>query len=201
MKGKRFALNRFGGTPDVLGRWYLEKMGLDLAKDVTIINQADSAASPMMVKAGVVDIAISSEPQLTYGQEMGIWDEPFFAFPSLGDYTYSVISVCRSTIQKEPELVQGFVDALVEQLRIASANRPAVEAAVRKEFPTLPPSGVKGVLDRTYADKMWSPDGFISKKGYDLDMQVVARSGEFNKTISYTDVVDMQFVNRRLGKG
>jgi NitT/TauT family transport system substrate-binding protein len=200
MKGKKFAMNRFGGTPDVLGRWYLDKMGLDLVKDVTIINQADSGATPMMIKAGVADIAIASEPQITYGQEMGIWDEPYFSFPSLGDYTYSVVSVRKSTILKEPAVVQAFVDALIEQLRIATASRPIVEVAVHKEFPTLPPSGVKGVLDRTYADRLWSPDGFISKKGYELDMQVVAKSGEFTKTVSYADVIDMQFVNRRLGK-
>lgn len=199
MKGKKFALSRFGGTPDVCGRWYIDKMGLDLQKDVTIINQADSSAAPLMVKQGAVDIAISSEPQLTYGQEMGIWDEPFFSFPSLGEYTYSVISVKRSTIQKEPQIVQAFVDTLVEQLRLATSSRATVEVAARKEFPTLPPAGLKGALDRTYADKIWSPDGFISKKGYDLDMQVVAKSGEFTKTVTYADVIDMQFVSRRLG--
>src|ERR1700677_709785 len=30
MKGKKIALNRFGGTPDVLGRWYIKKVGLNL---------------------------------------------------------------------------------------------------------------------------------------------------------------------------
>jgi ABC-type nitrate/sulfonate/bicarbonate transport system substrate-binding protein len=50
MKGKKLALNRFGGTPDVLGRWYIEKVGLNLTSDVTIINNADSSATPIMVK-------------------------------------------------------------------------------------------------------------------------------------------------------
>jgi NitT/TauT family transport system substrate-binding protein len=199
MKGKKFALSRFGGTPDVCGRWYLDKMGLDLTKDVTIINQADSSAAPLMVKQGAVDIAISSEPMLTYGQEMGAWDEPYFSFPSLGEYTYSVVSVKRSSIEKDPQTVQAFVDVLVEQLRLATSSRATVEAAARKEFPTLPAAGLKGALDRTYADKIWSADGFISRKGYELDMQIVSKSGEFNKTVAYGDVIDMQFVSRRLG--
>lgn len=196
MRGRKFALNRYGGTPDVLGRWYLEKLGLDLQKDVTIINQADSAASPMMVKAGVAEIAIVAEPFITYGQEMGIWDEPFFSFPSLGDYTYSVISVRKSTITSDRATVQAFVDGMTEALQLTAGNRAAIEAAGRKEFPTLPESGLKGALDRSYADKLWSSDGFVSKKGYDLDMEVVAKSGEFTKVVAYTDVVDMQFIKK-----
>ena len=80
--------------------------------------------------------------------------------------------------------------------RIAATNRSAVEVAAHKEFSTLPDNGLKGALDRSYADKLWSPDGFVSKKGYDLDMEIVAKSGEFTKTVNYSDVVDMQFVKK-----
>jgi NitT/TauT family transport system substrate-binding protein len=196
MRGKRYAMNRFGGTPDILGRWYLAKLGIDAQKDVTIINQADSAAAPMMIKQNVADITITAEPQITYGKEMGIWDEPYFSFPSLGDYTYSVISVRKSTITNDPSTVQAFVDAMKEALHVVAHDRPTVEVAARKEFPTLPESGVKGALDRAYADHLWSPDGWVSEKGYNLDMEVVAQSGEFTKHVEYSSVVDMQFVKK-----
>lgn len=199
LKGKKFALSRFGGTPDVLGRYYLEKLGLDLQKDVEIVNQADSAAAPLMVKQGAVDVAISSEPQITYGQEMGVWDEPFFSFPSLGEYTYSVISVRKSTATSDPATTQAFVDVMVDMLKIVNTSRSTVETVAKAEFPTLPPSGLKGALDRAHADKLWSADGNISKGGYELDMQVVAKSGEFNKAISYESVIDMTFVKKKNG--
>jgi NitT/TauT family transport system substrate-binding protein len=195
MRGKRYAMNRFGGTPDILGRWYLGKMGLD-TRDVTIINQADSAAAPIMIRQNVADITITAEPQITYGQEMGIWDEPYFSFPSLGDYTYSVISVRKSTITNDPTTVQAFVDAMKEALRVVAHDRAAVEASAHKEFPTLPAAGIKGALDRAYADHLWSPDGWVSEKGYNLDMEVVAQSGEFTKRVEYSTVIDMQFVKK-----
>jgi NitT/TauT family transport system substrate-binding protein len=196
MKGKKIALNRYGGTPDVLGRWYIEKLGLNLTSDVTIINNADTSAAPIMVKQGAADIAIVVEPQITFGREQGIWDEPYFGFPSLGEYAYSVISVRKSTIAAEPQAVQSFVDAMIEALKITAASRPTVDAAARKTFPTLPDSGIKGALDRSYADNLWSKDGVISEKGYLLDMSIVAKSGEFTKTIAYGDVVDMTFVKK-----
>jgi NitT/TauT family transport system substrate-binding protein len=199
LKGKKYALNRFGGTPDILGRWYLQKMGVDTGRDVTIINQADTAATPLMLRQGAADITITTEPQLTFGREMGVWDEPFFSFPSLGDYAYSTISVRKSTITSDRKTVQAFVDVMRDQLRLVATNRGTVERAVRNEFPTLSPSGVKGALDRMYADSIWSKDGFVSEKSYALDMQIVAKSGEFTKPAPYSEVVDMRFVKMRPG--
>ena len=134
MKGKKFAMNRFGGTPDVLGRWYIEKYGLNLTSDVTLINNADSAATPIMVKQGAADIAIVTEPQITSGKEQGIWGDPWFAFPSLGEYAYSVISVKKATATQDPATVQAFVDVMIESLKLAT-NRATVEAAAHKAFP------------------------------------------------------------------
>ena len=196
LKGKRFALSRYGGTPDLLGRWLVITVGLDPKTDIEAVNQADNAAVVAMMKNGAVDVGVTQEPYITAGMEQGLWDQPFYGFPSLGDYPYSVVSVRQSTIASEPQVVQAFVDAVVEALGIAAKDRAAVEAMTRKEFPTLPADGVKATLDRVYADNLWSSDGMVSEKGYQLDMDVVTKTGAFTKPVPYADVVDMQFVRK-----
>jgi len=59
---------------------------------------------------------------------------------------------------------------------------------------------VKATLDRIYADHIWSADGMVSEQGYARDMEVVARTGAFTKSVAYNDVVDMQFVRIALQK-
>ena len=196
LKGKRFALSRYGGTPDLLGRWLVITVGLDPKTDIEAVNQADSAAVIAMMKNGAVDVAVTQEPFITAGIEQGLWDQPFYSFPSLGDYAYSVVSIRQSTINSEPQVVQAFVDAVVQALRVATKDRSAVEAMTHKEFPTLPSEGVKATLDRIYADNIWSTDGMVSQKGYELDMEVVAKTGTFARPAPYADVVDMQFVRK-----
>jgi NitT/TauT family transport system substrate-binding protein len=196
LKGKRFALSRYGGTPDLLGRYLVIDVGLDPKTDIVAVNQADSAAIVAMMKNGAVDVGVTQEPFITAGIEQGLWDQPFYSFPGLGDYPYSVVSVRQSTIESEPQVVQAFVDAVIQALGVAANDRAAVEAMTRKEFPTLPADGVKATLDRIYADNIWSTDGMVSKKGYELDMDVVAKTGAFTKTVPYDDVVDMQFVRK-----
>jgi NitT/TauT family transport system substrate-binding protein len=194
MKGKKIGLNRFGGTPDVLGRWYIEKVGLTM-NDITPVNNADSAAINVMMKQGIIDIAIVAEPQITVGKEQGIWDEPFFGFPSLGDYTYSVISVKKATTKDDAATTQAFVDAMIDALKMATV-RANLDAGAKKAFPTASDTAIRGALDRSIADNLWSKDGFMSEKGYLLDMSVVAKSGEFTKTIGYNDVIDNSFVKK-----
>jgi NitT/TauT family transport system substrate-binding protein len=199
-KGKKFALGRYGGTPDLLGRWLVVDIGLDPNKDIEPVNQADMAAVLAMVKNGVVDMAITQEPFITTGVEQGVWDQPFYSYPALGDYPYSVVSVRQSTITSEPQVVQAFVDAVLEALSLATKDRPAIEAMTRKEFPTLSQDGVKATLDRIYADKIWSTDGMVSEQGYARDMDVVVKTGAFTKSVPYGNVVDMQFVRKALEK-
>lgn len=201
LKGKRFALSRYGGTPDLLGRWLVIQVGLDPKTDIQGINQADSPAVVPMMKNGAIDVGITQEPFITAGIEQGLWDQPIYSYPSLGNYAYSVVSVRQSTITGEPQVVQAFVDAVIEALGVAVNDRAAVEAMTRKEFPTLSADGVKATLDRIYADNIWSADGMVSKEAYELDMDVVKRTGTFTKDVPYEDVVDMQFVRKAHQKG
>jgi NitT/TauT family transport system substrate-binding protein len=176
------------------------EVGLNPEKDIEVVNQADMAAVLAMVKNGAVEVAITQEPFITAGIEQGLWDQPFYSYPELGDYPYSVVSVRQSTIAGEPQIVQKFVDAVIEALNLAARDRGAIEAMTRKEFPTLSAAGVKATLDRIYADHIWSTDGMVAEKGYALDMDVVAKTGAFTKSVPYNDVVDMQFVWKALQK-
>jgi NitT/TauT family transport system substrate-binding protein len=193
-KGKKLALSRYGGTPDVLARQWLEQIGIDLKNDVTIINNGAIADAPTLVKAGAADIAVTTEPQISFGITEGIWEEPFYSFPSLGDYSFSVVSVKKSTITSDPATVQAFVSGLVDALKATWTNRPLVEATIKKDFPTLSDTVTKMALDRCYRDKLFSLDGVITPPAYEKDMDAVYASGEMTRHVPYGDVVDMTFV-------
>jgi NitT/TauT family transport system substrate-binding protein len=116
-KGKKYIVSRHGGTPNLLSRSLLVDLGLDPEKDTTLLEPADSGTIIAMMQQGAGDIANGAEPQVSDGIAKGIWDEPFYKFPSMGDYAYSVLSVKTSTIKKDPQTVENFVKAIVEVLK------------------------------------------------------------------------------------
>jgi len=193
-KGKSIAVSPYGGTPNSIVHYLLAKWKLDAKRDVTLIEVANSAV-PATVRAGQATIGVLTEPMVTQGIRAGLWGEPFFNVPKeMGPYAYSTINVRLDTIQKEPEVVKGFVKGMVKALKFVYAN-PAESAEIaKKQFPTMALEDLKATLDRSFRDEMWSKDGMISKQAWATAEAVVREAGMLKTNVKYEDIIDMSFV-------
>lgn len=194
LKGKTIIAGRYGGSPNLLTRYLLRQVGLDPDKDVTLIENADESTVTAMLQHGQGDIGNGGEPQISEGITADIWEEPFVKFPDLGDYSYSVIGVRRSTIEKDPETCRAFVRAMLKALKTVQENHELAARILELEFPTLTPEGREAALTRAWEDHLWSEDGIITPQAVETNMAVLQSSGIFEGTWSYDDLVDMQFI-------
>lgn len=194
LRGKTIIAGRYGGSPNVLTRYLVKSVGLDPDTDVTLLENADASTVTAMLKYGQGDIGNGGEPQISEGVTAGIFEEPFVAFPDLGDYAYSVIGVRKSAIETQPDLCAAFVRAMVKALDTVQNDRATAEKVLLLEFPTLTDEGRKAALDRAYEDALWSVDGLISQEAVDNAMTVVSVSGLFEGEWDYQKMVDMRFV-------
>ena len=196
LRGKTIVAGRYGGSPNVLIRYLLKKVGLDPAADVTLIENADESTVTAMLAHGQGEIGNGGEPQISEGVTAGIWEEPFVKFPDLGDYAYSVIGVKQSTIDSDPETCLAFVRALLRALKAVQADHDLAARILEKEFPTLTPEGRQAALDRAYEDHLWSEDGVITRAAVDTLMEVITASGLFEGEYAYEDMVNLTFVEQ-----
>lgn len=196
LKGKSIAAGRYGGSPNLLTRWLLLKLGLDPNKDVKLDEPADAAAVVSLVAQGKDDMANGAEPQINEGIKKGAWGEPFYGFPSLGDYAYSVISTKASTIRKDPGTVQKVVNATLKGLKLVQENKKEAYRILKEEFSTASEASLKASMNRAYKDNLWSKDGFISRASVDKPLDVVKQTGIYTGGYTYSKLVDMSFVNR-----
>ena len=68
--------------------------------------------------------------------------------------------MCGSnSIQKEPELVRGFVRGMMKALKFVYDNKDEAAEIAKKQFPTMSLDDLKATLDRSFADELWSKDG------------------------------------------
>ena len=86
LRGKTIIAGRYGGSPNVLTRYLVKTEGLDPDTDVTLLENADASTVTAMLRYGQGDIGNGGEPQISEGVTAGIFEEPFVAFPDLGDY-------------------------------------------------------------------------------------------------------------------
>ena len=194
MKGKTIAVGPYGGTPNSIMRYLLGKWKLDPKRDVTLIEVPNSAV-PAAVRGGQAVIGNSTEPMVTQGIRNDFWSEPFFNVPKeLGPYAYSTINVRLDSIQKEPEVVRGFVKGMVKGLKFLYANPNESAEIAKKQFPTMPLEDLKATLDRSFRDAMWSKDGMISKEAWATGSSVVREAGILKTDVKYEEIIDMSFV-------
>ena len=194
LRGKTIVAGRYGGSPNLLIRAMLNRIGLDAANDVTLIENADESTVTAMLRHGQGDIGNGGEPQISEGVTAGIWEEPFVKFPDLDDYAYSVLSVRRSTIEENPDLCLRFVRAVLRGLKAVHEDHDLAAHILEKEFPTLTEEGRAAALARAWDDQLWSTDGYITREAVDNTLNVLMTSGLYEGEWDYDALVDMQFV-------
>lgn len=194
LKGKRIVAGRFGGSPNLLTRYLLKNVGLNPDTDVQLIENADASTVTAMLQHGQGDIGNGAEPQIMEGVTAGIWEEPFVAFPDLGPYAYSILSVKKSVIETQPETCRAFVRAMLKALKTVQEDKALAARILAEEFPTLTEEARAVALERAWADNLWSPDGIVTEQAVATTMDVLISSGLYEEAWSYDKLVDMQFV-------
>ena len=193
-KGKAIAIGPYGGTPNSISRYLLKKWNLDATRDVTLVENANSAVVAV-VKSNQAQIGEATEPFVTQGVRAGVWSEPFLNIPKdMGPYAYSTFNVRLDTIRKEPELVRGFVRGMMKALKFVYDNQNESAEIAKKQFPTMPLEDLRATLARSFADELWSKDGSISRPAWDTAKAVVMGAGLLKTDVKYDEIIDMSFV-------
>jgi NitT/TauT family transport system substrate-binding protein len=194
LKGKTIATGAYSGTPNSITRYLLAQAKLDPQRDVQMV-ETTIAGVLVAVKVGQAQVAVLNEPGVTQGERAGIWGEPILNIPrSLGPYAYSVINVRADTIEKNPALVQRFVRAMIKGLAATYADPKDAAQVAKQEFPTMPLDDLTATLDRSFADEIWSRDGFIEPAAWTTAQAVVTSAGLLKAPVPYDQIIDMQFV-------
>jgi NitT/TauT family transport system substrate-binding protein len=194
LKGKRIAVSPFGATPNSMLRYLLKQWKLEPGKDVTLVEVNSQPIVAVTVAAGQADVGVSAEPFISQGVRKGIWGEPIYAAKDLGPYADTAISVSGDSIRKEPKLVRGLVKAVMRGLIYTKEHSSEMLEFAKAEFPTASEEDLKASLDRSFADQIYSTDGFVPPEAWTLGEAVVREGGILQQPVGYDEVVDMQFV-------
>jgi len=144
-KGKSVGVTRFGSATDFAMRYALEKYGLDVNKEVAILQLGNNPAQLAALEAGRVQGAMLSMPTSLRAKKMG--------FPMLADlqmlgleYQHTSIATSKALIKSKPDLVRDFMRAYIEGIQYAKTHRKETLEVLAKYLRV----DDKEVLDETY---------------------------------------------------
>lgn len=127
LKGKKIAVSKFGSSSDFATRFALKKMGLQPDKDVAIIQVGDQLQRIAAMQQDAVQGTLTDPPNNIMLDKAGMT-----RLLDLADleqpYQHSAIATSRAFMNKNPEIVERFVSALIEGI-----HRGKTDAAFAKQ--------------------------------------------------------------------
>ncbi len=198
LRGKKLGISTFGSTTDFGARFFLEKAGLKIGKDVVVLQVGGQSTRLAALKQGAVDATLLGAPTLLVAKQFGL-----HILADLVDmgfhYDYGSIATTRSFIESNRDAVRRFVRGYVEGVHYfkthPAESKKIMARYLRENEPT--------VLDETYtyyAEKTAAVP-YPTREGIEPVIgQVLAASPGEKTKLSFEDVADQSFV-RELDKG
>lgn len=131
LRGKRVGVSRFGALSDLVVRRYLRKLGLDPAKDVTIVQIGGIPELVTAMKAGAISGGSISPPALTVAKKAGL--KELSDFESL-DYKYPAVTIAstRGFIQRNRSVALNFIRGEIEGIYTIRTQKNLAISVLKK---------------------------------------------------------------------
>jgi NitT/TauT family transport system substrate-binding protein len=199
LKGKNIIGGRKGGMPAIVLQYVLKKQGLTAGKDVLIDTTMQFAAMPGAFVGGKGDYVIIFEPTASTMEKEG----KAYIVGSLGkesgEVPYTAYFATKSALDKNPQLIQKFTNAIYKGQRWVDSHSPEeIAKAIKPQFPDDKDEILISSIKRYKEQNTWKKDPVLKEKDFYLLQQIIQDAGELNKIAPYDKLVNMQFAEKAI---
>ncbi len=132
LKGGKIAISRFGSSSDFAARFMVSRLGLDPAKDVTIMQIGNQRERMSALMSGSVDGSVVDAPNTLIARQQGFVELADASKLGLS-YPHNNIAATERFIREEPQTVFNFLRAFVEGIAYYRTHK-AQSIQMIKEF-------------------------------------------------------------------
>ena len=197
LKGKDVLGGRKGGMPEMVFEYILKQNGIDPAKDVKIDQSIDFGSTAAAFSGGQGDFSVEFEPSATALEKEG----DGYVVASLGTDSgyvpYTAFSAKQSYIEKNPEVIQGFTDALQKGMDYVQSHKPdEIAAVIAPQFKETDLDTITTIVTRYYEQDTWKDNLVFEKESFELLQDILEEAGELDKRAPYEELVTTEFAEK-----
>ena len=197
LKGKTVLGGRKGGMPQMVFEYILKKYGMDPENDLNIITNIDFGMTAQAFAGGSGEYTVEFEPSATALEKEGSG----FVVASLGIESgyvpYTAFSAKKSYIKDNPEVIQGFVNALQKGMDYVNTHTPEeIAKIIQPQFAETDMETLVTIVTRYYDQDSWKEDLVFEEASFTLLLDILESAGELEKRPPYQDLVDNTYSNK-----
>ncbi len=197
LKGTDVLGGRKGGMPQMVFEYILKQNGIDPAKDVAIDQSIDFGSTAAAFAEGQADFTVEFEPGATSLEQEG----KGYVVASLGTDSgyvpYTAFSAKQSYLDENPDVIQGFTNALQKGMDFVQAHTPEeIAAVIEPQFKETDLDTITTIVSRYYEQDTWKDNLIFQEESFDLLQDILDEAGELSKRAPYADLVTTEFAEK-----
>ena len=202
LKGKKVLGGRKGGMPEMVFEYILRKNGLDSQKDLTIDQSIDfGSTAAAFIGDKSADFTVEFEPSATALEKEGAGYVVASLGVDSGYVPYTSYSAKTSYMEKNPEILQKFTNALQKGMEYVQSHTPEeIAEVIAPQFAETDLDIVTTIVKRYYEQDTWKSDLIFEKESFELLEDILEDAGELNEHVSYEDLVTTEYAAKAAEK-
>ena len=202
LEGKSVIGGRLGGMPEMVFEYILRKNGLDPQKDLTIDQSIDFGYTAAAFTGDTsADFTVEFEPSATALEKEGAGYVVASLGVDSGYVPYTSYSAKTSYMEKNPEIIQKFTNALQKGMEYVQSHTPEeIAEVIAPQFAETDLDTVTAIVKRYYDQDTWKSNLIFEKESFELLEDILEDSGELSERVSYEDLVTTKYAREAAEK-
>ncbi|MDD2971053.1 MAG: ABC transporter substrate-binding protein [Lachnospiraceae bacterium] len=196
LEGKKVLGGRKGGMPQMVFEYILKKNGMNPATDLAIDQSIDFGSTAAAFSGGQGDFTVEFEPAATSLESEG----KGYVVASLGEDSgyvpYTAYCAKNSYLEKHPETVQGFVNALQKGMLYVDTHTPEeIATVIHPQFKENDIETVTAIVSRYYDQETWKDNLIFEEDSFTLLQDILEEAGELSERVPYETLVTTKYAD------
>ena len=197
--GKDIISGHKGGMQEMTFEYTLKQKSIDPQKDVNIDTSIRFDSMAAAFKSGQGDYVNLFEPVATQLEKDGSGYVLASIGEASGDVAYTCYNTSKNFIEKNPDIIQRFTNAIYKGQRwVEQASYEEIAKAIHKFFPEMEFEDLVKVVQRYKDQNSWAKTPVLSKESFELMQDIIENAGIINKRVPYEDLVNIEFAQKAI---
>ena len=195
LKGRKVLGGRKGGMPEMVFEYILKQNGLDPQKDLSIDQSIDfGATAAAFTGDNSADFTVEFEPSATALEKQGAGYVVASLGVDSGYVPYTSYSAKTSYMEKNPDIMQKFTNALQKGMDYVQKHTPEeIARVIEPQFPETDLDTITAIVKRYYDQDTWKENLVFGQEGFELLQDILEDAGELKERTPYEELVNTEF--------
>ena len=197
LRGSHILGGRKGGMPEMTLEHVLREKGVEPGTDAEVDTSVQFNMMAGAFTGGTGDYVALFEPTATEVELAGQGYVLASIGQESGEIPYTAFFAAKSYIEQNPEVIQGFANAVAKGLKwVAETDARRVAETISPQFPDADVDVLTKVVERYRAIDAWCRTPVMEQQALERLESVMEEAGELSERVDFAALVDNSFAQK-----